>query len=84
MPFYDYKCTECGAVLADIYRKILDNVSIFDCPSCGEVMKQQYGSSTFEFKGSGFYETDYHKKSKSVPDKENDSGKSKERKQDGK
>lgn len=63
MPFYDYKCTECGAELKDFYRKITEDVSIFDCPKCGELMKQQYGSSTLEFKGNGFYETDYRKKS---------------------
>jgi len=62
MPFYDYACAECSFVLKDFYRKMTEDVSIFDCPKCGEIMKQQYGNSTLEFKGKGFYETDYRKK----------------------
>ena len=63
MPFYDYNCVKCDYVLKDVQRKITDDVGTFTCPACGKAMKQWYsGHSRIEFKGNGFYETDYRKK----------------------
>ena len=64
MSFYDYGCTECNFILKDFYRSIKENVSVMDCPNCGNEMKHLFGTSTLNFKGTGFYETDYQNKNK--------------------
>ena len=65
MSFYDYKCKECGTV-KEFEFKITENIPHFRmCEKCGNYMNRLFSSSVLEFKGTGFYKTDYKKQSTS-------------------
>ncbi|MBT6043141.1 MAG: zinc ribbon domain-containing protein [Gammaproteobacteria bacterium] len=65
MPIYEYHCASCGADLEKI-QKFSDPV-LTDCPSCGKAsLKKLVSASSFRLKGSGWYETDFKTKKKSV------------------
>jgi len=62
MPTYDYKCLECNYTFEE-FQKMSDDV-LTKCPKCnGKVKRLISGGLEPIFKGSGFYETDYKKKS---------------------
>lgn len=66
MPTYEYECTHCGHTF-EIFQKITDG-QLEKCPKCNHKIKRLIGSgSGIIFKGSGFYATDYRKKSKEEP-----------------
>jgi|WetSurMetagenome_2_1015567.scaffolds.fasta_scaffold882420_1 putative FmdB family regulatory protein len=59
MPLYEYKCLKCAQVF-EVLQKFSDTpVAIH--PDCGGVVERLISSSAFQFKGSGFYITDYKK-----------------------
>ena len=60
MPLYEYQCTKCGE-RAEILQKISDP-PYSHCPKCGGDMKKLLSSPAIQFKGSGFYKTDYASK----------------------
>lgn len=57
MPLYEYQCTQCGERM-EILQKISDP-PYSHCPKCGGDMKKLLSSPAIQFKGSGFYKTDY-------------------------
>ncbi len=60
MPTYEYKCASCGHAL-EAFQKISDE-PLKECPQCKKTTLQRGfggGSATFQFKGKGFYITDY-------------------------
>lgn len=63
MPTYDYVCTKCGHEL-EIFQSMKD-APLKKCPACKKQgLKRLLGSGAgLIFKGSGFYITDYKKKS---------------------
>jgi putative FmdB family regulatory protein len=62
MPLYEYECGACGHRFEQI-RKFSDP-PVDVCPKCGEPKVQKLVSSpAIQFKGSGWYITDYAKKS---------------------
>ncbi len=62
MPMYEYECAACGHRFERI-RKFSDP-PVEECPKCGEQKVQKLLSSpAIQFKGSGWYITDYAKKS---------------------
>lgn len=64
MPTYEYKCTECGHVF-DTFHKISQK-PLTQCPKCQKsTLKRGIGgqNAVLNFKGSGFYITDYTKDS---------------------
>lgn len=63
MPLYEYQCTQCGERL-EILQKISDP-PYSHCPKCGSDMKKLLSSPAIQFKGSGFYKTDYKSSSSS-------------------
>ncbi len=66
MPTYDYKCDKCGNQF-EKFEKMSDHPKA-KCPKCsGTAHRLIGGGSGVIFKGTGFYETDYKKKSKSCP-----------------
>ena len=63
MPTYSYVCESCDHKF-DHLQTMLDDV-LMTCPDCGEdALKRLIGSGAgLIFKGSGFYITDYARKS---------------------
>lgn len=57
MPIYEYQCNECRE-RHEIIQKISD-APLTHCPKCGGEMKKLISSPAIQFKGSGFYKTDY-------------------------
>ncbi|MFH1198907.1 MAG: FmdB family zinc ribbon protein [Candidatus Omnitrophota bacterium] len=68
MPTYDYECTKCGHTF-EAFQQMSDK-PLTKCPKCDKKLRRLIGSGAgLIFKGSGFYATDYRKKSKSEPPK---------------
>lgn len=64
MPTYEYECRSCGQI-TDVFHNMTAKRRV-KCPECGGCTKKLFGSGAgIIFKGSGFYETDY--KRRSVP-----------------
>jgi putative FmdB family regulatory protein len=59
MPLYEYLCKKCGHRFEKI-RKFSDK-QLRTCPECGGVIEQTVTAPSVQFKGSGFYQTDYKK-----------------------
>jgi len=62
MPIYEYKCAECGARVERM-QKISDE-PLTVCEVCGGRLEKQWSLSGFQFKGAGWYVTDYSNKTK--------------------
>lgn len=60
MPLYEYQCDRCDQRFEAI-RKFADP-PVEKCPSCGGTVRKLFSSPAIQFKGSGFYITDYPKK----------------------
>jgi putative FmdB family regulatory protein len=61
LPLYEYQCKKCGKRMEKI-RKFSDP-PLTVCESCGGKLEQLLSSPAIQFKGSGWYVTDYAKKS---------------------
>lgn len=57
MPIYEYKCQDCGAHVEKM-QKISDE-PLKTCENCGGQLQKQWSRSGFQFKGEGWYVTDY-------------------------
>jgi putative FmdB family regulatory protein len=57
MPLYEYQCAKCGGRIEIIQR--VSDPPLPICPKCGGDMKKLISSPAIQFKGSGFYKTDY-------------------------
>jgi putative FmdB family regulatory protein len=64
MPLYEFQCDECGHRFEIIQQKFSDPPPAA-CPKCGGPVQKLVSSPAFQFKGSGWYVTDYAKKSES-------------------
>jgi len=69
MPLYEYECKKCGHRFEKI-QKFSDKM-VKKCPECGGQVEQMISAPAVQFKGSGWYVTDYAKKTSG-----GDSGKS--------
>jgi len=79
MPLYEYECKKCGHRFEKI-QKFSDRM-VRKCPECGGVVEQMISAPAVQFKGSGWYVTDYAKKS---PSSSSSEGGSKETKKEDK
>ena len=63
MPTYEYVCTKCGHEM-EVFQSMKDAV-LTKCPACRKAgLKRKVGGGAgLIFKGTGFYITDYKKKS---------------------
>lgn len=59
MPIYEYQCRQCNERHEIIQR--FSDTPLEHCPKCGGEMKKLFSSPAIQFKGSGFYKTDYAK-----------------------
>src|SRR5215471_8361561 len=80
MPIYGYRCTECGHELEVLQSMSAEPLKV--CPECGGALRKLLYPVGVQFKGSGFYTTDYRNgggaKSKSDGGSSSDSNESKE------
>lgn len=56
MPLYEYECQSCGHRF-EVIQKFSDAPPV--CPNCGGPVEKLVSSPAIQFKGSGFYLTDY-------------------------
>jgi len=57
MPLYEYECFLCRHRFERIQRASADPVE--SCPECGGAVRRLLGTPALQFKGSGWYVTDY-------------------------
>jgi putative FmdB family regulatory protein len=57
MPIYEYECLNCGKRTEVLQR--MGEGPIAACPACGGEVKKLISSPSFQFKGTGWYVTDY-------------------------
>ena len=69
MPLYEYECEAENGRRFEIIQKFSDEI-LKVCPTCGGPVRKLISSPAIQFKGSGFYITDYAKKSGSDAGKE--------------
>lgn len=62
MPIYEYKCDDCGRKHEAIQK--LSDAPLETCPSCQGKLQRLLSAPAIQFKGKGWYVTDYAKKSK--------------------
>ncbi len=72
MPIYEYTCQKCKAHI-EILQKLGDK-PLTRCKKCGGKLEKQWSASGIQFKGAGWYVTDYASKK---PDAQEPKGESK-------
>ncbi len=72
MPNYEYLCQKCGHRFEKIQK--FSDAMLKKCPECGGKIEQVISAPAVQFKGSGWYVTDYAKKSSTLPASGADSG----------
>ena len=63
MPLYEYQCKKCKHRFERLQQ--FSDKPIKKCPECGGPLEKLISASQVQFKGSGWYVTDYAKKSSS-------------------
>jgi putative FmdB family regulatory protein len=59
MPIYEYQCEQCGRRSEALQR--FDDAPLTVCEECGGPLRKLLSAPAFQFKGSGWYITDYAK-----------------------
>ena len=57
MPIYEYSCQKCGAHM-EVMQKVSDK-PLARHAKCGGKLEKEWSRTGFQFKGSGWYVTDY-------------------------
>lgn len=57
MPIYEYKCQQCGTHFEK--RQSVSDEPLSSCEKCHGKLEKQWSLSGFQFKGAGWYVTDY-------------------------
>ena len=57
MPIYEYKCQQCGLHFEK--RQSVSDEPLTTCEKCHGKLEKQWSLSGFQFKGAGWYVTDY-------------------------
>jgi putative FmdB family regulatory protein len=58
---YEYQCTKCAHTFEKIQK--FSDPPVTECPKCGGKVEQLLSAPAIQFKGAGWYVTDYAKKS---------------------
>jgi putative FmdB family regulatory protein len=81
MPLYEYQCQSCGKVF-EVIQKFSDQpLTVHE--SCGGEVQRLISAAAIQFKGSGWYITDYARNTKSSNGQGEKSGEKGESKSDG-
>jgi len=59
LPLYEYQCPKCGRF--ELIRKFSDE-TVTKCPTCGSDVQKLLSAPAIQFKGTGWYITDYARK----------------------
>ncbi len=59
MPIYEYRCTACGRTIEMLQS--VDDPPATECNHCPGRLEKLFSAPSFQFKGSGWYVTDYGK-----------------------
>jgi putative FmdB family regulatory protein len=78
MPLYEYECKKCGHRFERIQK--FSDPMVKKCPECGGKVEQMVSAPAVQFKGSGWYVTDYAKRQGSSSSSDSD-GKSDSKKE---
>jgi len=62
VPLYEYECQKCGRRTEKIEN--VDGPHLRKCPHCGGKVERLVTAPAIQFKGAGWYVTDYAKKSR--------------------
>jgi putative FmdB family regulatory protein len=65
MPLYEYECDACGHRF-EVNQRFSDAPPA-GCPVCGGAVRKRQSAPAFQFKGSGWYVTDYARKESAAP-----------------
>lgn len=57
MPIYEYRCKQCNSHFEK--RQSVSDEPLKTCEKCGGELEKQWSLSGFQFKGEGWYVTDY-------------------------
>ena len=68
MPIYEYGCDACGKVI-EVMQKFSDE-PLKTCPDCSGQLTKLISRTSFQFKGTGWYVTDYARKPESKSEAE--------------
>jgi|SRR6516162_2780375 putative FmdB family regulatory protein len=68
MPIYEYECTKCGERI-EVIQKMSDK-PLKKHADCGGTLHKLISASGFQFKGTGWYVTDYARKDAKTESKE--------------
>ncbi len=60
MPIYEFRCKKCQALL-EVYQKFSDKQPT-RCRKCGGRLEKVISAAAVQFKGEGWYVTDYARK----------------------
>ena len=66
MPIYEYQCRQCNE-RQELIQSFSD-APLTECSKCGGEMRKLISSPAIQFKGSGFYKTDYASASSKPPE----------------
>jgi putative FmdB family regulatory protein len=64
LPLYEYACKQCGRHIERIQK--FSDPPLTKCEHCGGSLKRLLSSPAIQFKGSGWYVTDYARKPSTV------------------
>ena len=81
MPLYEYQCKKCKHRFEKI-QKFSDR-EVKKCPECGGPVERLLSAPAVQFKGSGWYVTDYARKGSSEPGSSSDGAKESKEKDSG-
>jgi putative FmdB family regulatory protein len=82
MPIYEYSCKKCGAHM-EVMQKVSDK-PLARHAKCGGKLEKEWSRTGFQFKGSGWYVTDYAGKKSESKETKAESSSSAESKSDSK
>jgi putative FmdB family regulatory protein len=81
MPLYDYRCHKCGETF-EVRQKFSDELLTVH-ESCGGELERLISAPALQFKGTGWYVTDYGRNGK-LPSSSKSNGKSESKSDSGK